>query len=118
MPCPYAERKGTLVVCKIRGAPVNPLAYPCLGEKYPNCPIYARWAKEAPALEAKETKPVAATGETAVAPAPPSRRGALGLTRAGEKPGKCGECVFYSKTRRWCFVLGTTISNPTVPPCG
>lgn len=118
MPCPYAERKGTLVVCKVRGAPVNPLAYPCLGEKYPNCPIFARAAKEAPAAEAREAKPIATAGEAAAMPAPVSRRGLLGLTQSGDKPSECGQCVFYSKTRRWCFILGATVGNPATPPCG
>ncbi len=119
MPCPYAERKGTLVVCKVRGTPVNPLAYPCLGEKYANCPIYAKAERETAIEEAKEAKPAApVTPAPTTAPSPPTRRGSLGMTRAGEKPGECGECVFYSKSRRWCFILGTSVNNPALPPCG
>lgn len=44
MPCPYAERKGALVYCRLAKKKVNPLAYPCLGNKYKKCKIYKKYA--------------------------------------------------------------------------
>ncbi len=46
MPCPFAERKGALVYCKLAKKKVNPLAYPCLGNKYVRCKIYKKYIEE------------------------------------------------------------------------
>lgn len=123
MPCPYAERRGTLVICRVRGTPVNPLAYPCLGEKYHACPIYreAQSKKGGEAGRVKAEAVVERVGAEARRPAEAAGRtsGAytLGLTSAGGRPASCDECVFYSKRRSWCFLLGVKVSDPSKPPC-
>ena len=55
MPCPYAERKGPAVYCRLIGKKVNPLAFPCLTDKYEKCRYYRRHAAEAK----REEKPAA-----------------------------------------------------------
>ncbi len=40
MTCPYAERKGFIVYCKLTGRYVNPLTRPCISGDYTKCPEY------------------------------------------------------------------------------
>ena len=125
MPCPYAERRGALVLCKVKGKTVNPIAYPCLGTKYEACPYY-RQAQQAKPREEKAEKPGPRPSPPREArPKPqPARaaqearqRGLLGLTRLGGLPSTCEECVFYVKARAWCLVLGARVESPGAPPC-
>jgi len=111
LPCPYAERRGPLVYCRAAGRPVNPLAFPCLTNRYEAC----RYYREAEAR---------AAGEEARAPQPPGRgrgpagaRRTRGLTRAGEPASNCRECVFYIKSISYCTLLGVEVSDPDDPPC-
>ncbi len=40
MVCPYAERRGFIVYCKLIGRHVNPLTRPCISGDYTKCPDY------------------------------------------------------------------------------
>ena len=40
MPCPFAERRGTIVICRVIGRTVNPMVMPCLGRTYDKCRHY------------------------------------------------------------------------------
>jgi len=107
MPCPYAERRGSLVFCKILGKPVNPLVYPCLSNKYKSCKHY----KEPVKAEEKKAPPAPKPETT-----PPSLTG-VGVTKDGGIPRTCRECVFYSEHLGFCFLLNTKIEDPEKPLC-
>ncbi len=127
MPCPYAERKGPAVYCRLIGRKVNPLAFPCLTDKYEKCRYYRRHAAEAK----REEKPSAAQAAprreaiqapprpvAAPSPAPGGRRGEVkGLTLDGRKPRTCLECIYYGTKTRTCLLLGIPVDNPEDPPC-
>ena len=125
MPCPYAERRGALVYCKVSGKTVNPIAYPCLGTKYDACPYYRQARQKAEAEEAKpaakpEAKPAAREARPPTARAARPRRasvGIRGLTRLGGLPDSCLECIFYAKGKAWCLILGSRVENAEEPPC-
>ncbi len=119
MPCPYAERRGALVLCKVTGKTVNPIAYPCLGTKYHACPYYIQKQEQARAeaaagkAEAKPARPPQAPS----AARPAAGHGLLGLTRLGGLPSTCRECIFYIKIRDWCLILGSDLEDPDTPAC-
>lgn len=140
MVCPYAERKGPIVICGVTGKKVNPLAYPCLTDKYEKCKYY-RQAQEAKkpekAMVEREAKP-AAPPKPQLAPAPPAReasgpqgpglgrikarkralaRETKGLTLDGRKPTNCLECIYYGSKTQTCLLLGVEIKDPYDPPC-
>ncbi|AEM38161.1 hypothetical protein Pyrfu_0289 [Pyrolobus fumarii 1A] len=43
MKCPYAERKGFIVHCKLTGKHVNPFTRPCISGNYTKCPEYREY---------------------------------------------------------------------------
>jgi hypothetical protein len=129
MPCPYAEKRGALVFCRATGKLVNPLAFPCLTDRYETCRFY----KEAKAREAKEEKakakvppstehPVASRAGEAERPSESvaARQQTLatrGLTADGRPARNCLECVFYSEATKTCLLLGVKVEDPNNPPC-
>jgi len=130
LPCPYAERRGALVYCRARGGPVNPLAFPCLTERYQNCRFYReaearkKAEKEAPPTEAAPREAPAAPAapkareeaggaQPKPAPAPATR----GLTADGRPARSCRECIFYSESLSRCLLLGVKVDDPDRPPC-
>ncbi len=59
MTCPYAERKGFIVYCRLTGKHVNPLTRPCLSGDYTRCPDYREYLARkgaAPTPEAREAR--------------------------------------------------------------
>ena len=134
MPCPYAEKKGPIVYCKLTGKKVNPLAFPCLTNKYTRCKYY-RKAGEVKRDEEKakaEEKPVTPQeAQKQALPQPPpsqpsisvnpppttSRRETKGMTIDGRKPSNCLECIYYGAKTRTCLLLGITVKDPYDPPC-
>ncbi len=46
MVCPYAERRGFIVYCKLLRKHVNPLTRPCISGDYTRCPDYRRAVTE------------------------------------------------------------------------
>ena len=140
MACPYAEKKGPIVICKVIGKKVNPLAFPCLTNKYQKCKYYkeAQAKKEKPVEKPtaktviREVKPeplkteVRVTREKAGTTPPPttSREGSVevkgevkGITLDGRKPRNCLECIYYGSKTKTCLLLGITIEDPYDPPC-
>ncbi len=139
MPCPYAEKKGPIVICKVTGKKVNPLAFPCLTNRYTRCKYY----REAESKKAKpEVKPRAPIEQPSIAPpaSVPSikreetrasrtiepvketvhvkgRGEVKGLTLDGRKPRNCLECIYYGSKTKTCLLLGVTIKDPYDPPC-
>ena len=94
MPCPYAERRGAIVYCKAAGKPVNPLAFPCLTNRYQRC----RYYREAQARKAKApeeaTPPPREAAEPAaqpVKPQPPPTQTPAAPRAPAEAPATAGE---------------------------
>ncbi|MEB3846835.1 MAG: hypothetical protein GSR74_02530 [Desulfurococcales archaeon] len=133
MPCPYAEKKGPIVYCKLTGKKVNPLAFPCLTNKYTRCKYYRKAseekrveekfkAEERPAAPQEARKPVAhqppPLQPTTTSPhRTPVRRETKGMTIDGRKPSNCLECIYYGEKTRTCLLLGITVKDPYDPPC-
>ena len=124
MPCPYAERRGAIVYCRAAGKPVNPLAFPCLTNRYTKCKYYrqaqeqeqARAPKpqsEAAPRPAPQEAPAASPASAPQAATPATR----GLTKEGTPARNCLECVFYVKTISYCTLLGVDVKDPNKPPC-
>ncbi|MEB2836305.1 MAG: hypothetical protein GSR80_001120 [Desulfurococcales archaeon] len=93
MPCPYAERRGAIVYCKAAGKPVNPLAFPCLTNRYQRCRYYreaearkARAAEEAAPPPSEAAKPAAQPVQAPAVEAPPAAPQAQ-----AEAPATAGE---------------------------
>ncbi len=42
MTCPYGERRGRVVFCKIQQKNVNTLVFPCLTKRFEKCKIYSK----------------------------------------------------------------------------
>ncbi len=106
MVCPFAEKKGAAVYCKILGKRVNPLAYPCLSKKYEKCKIYQEHKKHVEE-RAKEVK---------VEEAAPISKKAKGIRLDGSPARNCRECIYYGKTGV-CLLLGIEVEDPDNPPC-
>jgi len=124
MPCPYAEKRGVVVYCKAIGKPVNPLAYPCLTERYRTCRFYleAEARKAAARREARQPAEAAGAGATIpqrprVVEAPRQVIETRGLTVDGKPARNCLECVFYSDASKLCLLLGVKVEDPNNPPC-
>jgi len=105
--CPYAERRGPAVYCKAAGRKVNPLAFPCLTDKYQKCRFYRApqatpQTPQPPRQEARPARP---------------RRGVKGSTIDGRVPVDCTECVYYGSRTGTCILLGVTVRDPRDPPC-
>ncbi|MCE4619628.1 MAG: hypothetical protein F7C33_01245 [Desulfurococcales archaeon] len=135
MPCPYAEKKGPIVYCKLTGKKVNPLAFPCLTNKYTKCKYYRKASEEKQAekkVEKEEKQP--APPETQIpaplrpAPSPqpststkpaeaPVRAETKGMTLDGRRPSNCLECIYYGAKTHTCLLLGITVKDPYDPPC-
>ncbi len=54
MTCPYAERRGFIVYCKLTKRFVNPLTRPCISGDYTRCPEY----QKALSTKGEQAKPV------------------------------------------------------------
>jgi len=108
VPCPYAERRGAAVYCRAAGRKVNPLAFPCLTDRYERCRYY------------KPPGEAGARGREAEEAARPRERGepeTLGLTLDGRRPRSCRECIYYGSRTGVCLLLGVTVEDPERPPC-
>jgi len=81
---------------------VNPLAFPCLTDKYEKCRIY-RQAREVQAQVREEE----------AAP----RRKLKGITKDMRQPRDCTECIFYGVRTGTCLLLKIPIPDPRDPPC-
>ncbi len=125
MPCPYAERRGAVVYCRAAGKPVNPLAFPCLTNRYTKCKYYRQAQQRAeqaivPERPAEAAPKLAPEEAPAAGPAPAPQSAApatRGLTKEGTPARNCLECVFYVKTISYCTLLGVDVKDPNKPPC-
>ena len=138
MACPYAEKRGGAVYCKLIGRKVNPLAYPCLSNKYEKCKIYRKHASQAgeerppqavtagrpfpPRVGVEIAKPAGPerTAAPAMPTATPSRGGTgrtRGLTLEGKPASNCLECIYYGRNTGICLLLGVEVRDPYDPPC-
>jgi len=105
VPCPYAERRGAAVYCRAAQRKVNPLAFPCLSDRYERCRYYK------PPREAGESQAAEAAGRAA------PERETMGLTLDGRRPRSCRECIYYGARTGVCLLLGATVEDPEEPPC-
>ncbi len=113
MPCPYAQRKGPVVICQVTKKKVNPLAAPCLTNRYIRCKFYVQAVKSEEKRKANEIMKAEEKAEVAKA-----KKGEIkGLTKDGKRPKDCTECVYYSPAAKMCLLLKTPVSNPKEPPC-
>jgi len=133
LPCPYAEKKGPVVYCKLIGKKVNPLAFPCLTNRYERCKYYRQRAQAAKPPASESTTPPQPSQQAAPQPPPPPatvRAGApqarpagqargetKGLTLDGRRPSNCLECIYYGAKTKTCLLLGVTVEDPYDPPC-
>lgn len=128
MVCPYAERKGPIVICGVTGSKVNPIAFPCLTDRYQRCKYYKRAGEEKAVEERREEKPPApkpARPEAmpVVKPSPrekPLAKGrgeTKGITIDGRRPFTCLECMYYGEKTKTCLLLSVEVTNPYDPPC-
>ncbi len=114
--CPYAERRGLAVFCKLANKKVSPLRYPCFSTHWDKCPIYREMA---PKMQQKEEKEVEAKAErtratTAKNEVPRS------IGKGFKKPEEaktCHECIFYSELTGMCLKLKIRVDDPNNPPC-
>jgi len=125
--CPYAERKGPIVICQLTGKKVNPISYPCLTDRYQRCKFY----KEARAPEArpvskpeqvveKKIEPILTVKPTPKPTVTTRRKEGIntkGLTLYGGKPSNCTECIYYGAKTSTCLLLSIEIKDPYDPPC-
>jgi len=125
--CPYAERKGPIVVCQVIGKKVNPISYPCLTDRYQRCKFYkkARAPEVRPASKPeqvieKKIEPILTVKPTPKPTVATPRRETIstkGLTLYGGKPSNCTECIYYGAKTNTCLLLSIEITNPHDPPC-
>ena len=115
--CPYGEKKGFAVYCRLAGKKVSPLKYPCTSEHYEKCPIYVKYAKEvrevreeAPRV-AEESAPIGERAGREV------QRSAQGGFKKPEEARTCHECIFYSELTNMCLKLRIKVDDPNNPPC-
>jgi len=114
MICPFAERRGAIVYCRVLRKRVNPLAYPCLSKKYEKCKIYQEQRK----FTEERTKELEKTEKT-VSSAPIEtelRRKRIGIRLDGSPARTCKECIYYGRTGL-CLLLGIEVKDPNNPPC-
>ncbi|MEB3764612.1 MAG: hypothetical protein GSR77_00370 [Desulfurococcales archaeon] len=111
MACPYAERQGAAVYCKLLKKRVNPLAYPCLSKKYEKCKVYQERGKQAQETERQE-QPIQAI----VQAQRPEQARRTGIRLDGSPARHCRECIYYGRTGV-CLLLGVEIKDPNRPPC-
>ncbi len=120
--CPYGEKKGFAVYCKILKKKVSPLKYPCMGD-YTHCPHY-REAQSA--LESKITHEPEAVEEVLESRLPREERRvvveehklpASTNFKPPELATDCRECVYYSSLTGYCMKLRVKVSDPRRPPC-
>ena len=129
MPCPYAERRGVSIYCKAAGRKVNPLAFPCLTNRYKRCRYYREPEPEKPQEQKEpakaETRPARKQPQVtiptleypSVTPRASPRGEVKGITIDGRKPRDCTECIYYGARTRTCLLLGVTVQDPRDPPC-
>ncbi|UXD22875.1 hypothetical protein IPA_09135 [Ignicoccus pacificus DSM 13166] len=118
--CPYGEKKGFAVYCKILRKKVSPLKYPCMGN-YEHCPHY----REAQELSARTVKHEPEAVEVVIAskvekkeeksaPPPPTSPTSF---KPPEQASNCYECVYYSSLTGYCMRLRVKVEDPYSPPC-
>ncbi len=128
--CPYAERKGLAVFCKLANKKVSPLRYPCFSSHWQKCPIYREMApkqeEESKAAEvstegassgvdSRVEKRISTSRATATS-APTPRSIGKGFKRP-EEAKTCYECIFYSELTGMCLKLKIRVDDPNNPPC-
>ncbi|MEB3788327.1 MAG: hypothetical protein GSR72_00345 [Desulfurococcales archaeon] len=111
MACPYAERQGAAVYCKVLRKRVNPLAYPCLSKKYEKCKVYQEKEKYL-----QETEPREQAEQVTVQAQRPRQERRIGIRLDGSPARHCRECIYYGRTGV-CLLLGVEIKDPNNPPC-
>ncbi|ABU82608.1 hypothetical protein [Ignicoccus hospitalis] len=116
--CPYGEKKGFAVFCKLINKKVSPLKYPCTSDHYQKCPIYRQYAG------AKEEKAEVAETRKEAEEAPPRREPVreeapppAGGFKKPEEARTCHECIFYSELTKMCLKLKIKVDDPNNPPC-
>jgi len=114
--CPYGEKKGLAVFCKLINEKVSPLKYPCTSDHYEKCPIYQKYAKREAAeeKEAPKSAPATAPPPPLQAPRPAVKRVAF---KRPEEAENCYECIFYSELTKMCLKLKVRVQDPYHPPC-
>ena len=144
MPCPYAEKKGPIVICKVLGKKVNPLAHPCLTNRYTKCKYYKKAIEKEKKLEEAvpttepykekimkeitlparqekspkiEASPYSSLTISTSKPISTEKRETKGMTLDGRKPTNCLECIYYGSKTKTCILLGVQIKDPYDPPC-
>ncbi|NPA85587.1 MAG: hypothetical protein GXO07_06260 [Crenarchaeota archaeon] len=116
--CPYGEKKGFAVFCRLLGQKVSPLKYPCTSDHYEKCPVYQERAEkreEAPKEVPREPPPPPKKEAKEEAPKPPPQRPAT--FKRPEEASNCFECIFYSELTRMCLKLKIRVEDPYNPPC-
>jgi len=128
--CPYGEKKGFAVYCKVLRKKVSPLKYPCMGD-YTKCPHYREATEslkkvesEVPrgmgkepsgvAIEKIAEKRVAAPQTSSVSTRHVQPTSAF---KPPELARTCEECMFYSSLTGYCMKLRIKVEDPTKPPC-
>ncbi len=113
--CPYAERRGLAVFCKLANKKVSPLRYPCFSSHWDKCPIYREMA---PKIE-EERKKEEVKAESTRPPSTPSET-PRSVGKGFKKPEEartCHECIFYSELTGMCLKLKIRVDDPNNPPC-
>ena len=115
--CPYAERRGLAVFCKLANKKVSPLRYPCFSSHWNKCPIYKEMApKLQHKEEVKEVETKAGEGRVTNVTGGVPR----GIGKGFKKPEEaktCHECIFYSELTGMCLKLKIRVDDPNNPPC-
>ena len=115
--CPYGEKKGFAVYCKILRKKVSPLKYPCMGN-YEHCPHYREALKTGE--EATKTEHRRETVEAVVESKVEKTTSPKPLPtefKPPEQASTCYECVYYSSLTGFCMKLRVKVKNPNDPPC-
>ncbi len=118
--CPYAERKGLAVYCKLANKKVSPLRYPCFSSHWQKCPIYREMAPKLEAEKKEERKEVKEERRVEEKPREaPAGRPALPSAgfKKPEEARTCHECIFYSELTGMCLKLKIRVKDPNNPPC-
>jgi len=117
--CPYGEKKGLAVFCKLLNEKVSPLKYPCTSDHYEKCPVYQKYAKkEVEGVAQKETPrpaPTPAPPPSAQTPRPSTTKRVA--FKRPEEAENCYECIFYSELTKMCLKLKIRVQDPYHPPC-
>ena len=118
--CPYGEKKGFAVYCKVLRKKVSPLKYPCMAD-YTKCPHYREAVASLKKTESA-SRPTEVIVEKIVekrSGTPPSKTAASLPTpfKPPEQARTCEECMFYSALTGYCMKLRVKVGDPRRPPC-